>query len=103
MATHRVVADIAESGRHRLRPILMTVCTTIAGMIPLALGETRVGGMGPSYYPMARALIGGLAFSTIITLLVLPLMYVLFDDMKNGLHAFWVKTRGGAAALSGQV
>ena len=94
---------IAESGRHRLRPILMTVCTTIAGMIPLALGETRVGGMGPSYYPMARALIGGLAFSTIITLLVLPLMYVLFDDMKNGLHAFWVKTRGRAAALSGQV
>lgn len=90
---------IVESGRHRLRPILMTVCTTIAGMIPLALGDTRVGGMGPTYYPMARALIGGLAFSTIITLLVLPLMYVLFDDLKNGLHGFWLKTRARALAL----
>ena len=92
---------IVESGRHRLRPILMTVCTTIAGMIPLALGETRVGGMGPTYYPMARALIGGLAFSTVITLLVLPLMYVLLDDLKNGLYQFWLKTRARAAALSG--
>ncbi len=92
---------IVQSGRHRLRPILMTVCTTIAGMIPLALGDTRVGGMGPTYYPMARALIGGLAFSTVITLLVLPLMYVLFDDMKAGLHGFWLKTRARAAALGG--
>lgn len=90
---------IVESGRHRLRPILMTVCTTIAGMIPLALGDARVGGMGPTYYPMARALIGGLAFSTVITLLVLPLVYVLFDDMKTGLAAFWRNTSAKLAPL----
>lgn len=90
--TDRLTAVI-ESGRHRLRPILLTVCTTIAGMLPLAVGDIRVGGLGPSYFPMARAIIGGLAFSTIITLLILPLVYVLFDDMKAGLIAFWRETK----------
>ena len=74
---------ILESGRHRLRPILMTVCTTVAGLLPLALGDVRVGGLGPSYFPMARTIIGGLVFSTLITLVLLPLMYVLLDDLKQ--------------------
>ena len=74
---------ILESGRHRLRPILMTVCTTVAGLLPLALGDVRVGGLGPSYFPMARTIIGGLVFSTLITLVVLPLVYVLLDDLKQ--------------------
>jgi len=90
---------IVASGRHRLRPILMTVCTTIAGMIPLAVGDVRVGGMGPSYFPMARALIGGLAFSTVITLLFLPLIYVLLDDIRHGLWNFWRGARAKAAAI----
>ena len=77
---------ILESGRHRLRPILMTVCTTVAGLLPLALGDVRVGGLGPSYFPMARTIIGGLVFSTLITLVVLPLMYVLLDDLKQFSH-----------------
>jgi len=59
------------------------MCTTIAGMLPLALGEARVGGMGPSYAPMARAIIGGLAVSTITTLVVLPVIYVLLDGLKQ--------------------
>jgi hydrophobic/amphiphilic exporter-1 (mainly G- bacteria), HAE1 family len=83
---------IVESGKHRLRPILMTVCTTTAGMLPLAIGEVRVGGDGPAYFPMARTLIGGLIFSTVITLVILPLIYVLFDDMKNGAIGFWRNT-----------
>ena len=83
---------IVESGKHRLRPILMTVCTTTAGMLPLAVGEVRIGGSGPAYFPMARTLIGGLAFSTVITLLILPLVYVLFDDMKNASIKFWRET-----------
>lgn len=83
---------IIESGKHRLRPILMTVCTTTAGMLPLAIGEVRVGGSGPAYFPMARTLIGGLAFSTIITLVILPLIYVLFDDMRNATVGFWRET-----------
>ena len=77
---------ILESGRHRLRPILMTVCTTVAGLLPLALGDVRVGGLGPSYFPMARTIIGGLVFSTLITLVVLPLIYVLLDDLKQFSH-----------------
>lgn len=72
---------IVEAGRDRLRPILMTVATTIAGLAPLAVGTTQVGGDGPPYYPMARAIIGGLAFSTVVSLLVVPALYVYFDNL----------------------
>ena len=72
---------ILEAGRDRLRPILMTVATTIVGLAPLALGTTQVGGDGPPYYPMARAIIGGLAFSTVVSLLVVPALYVYFDRL----------------------
>jgi len=58
---------IVIAGRDRLRPILMTVATTIVGLAPLAMGSTQVGGDGPPYYPMARAIIGGLAFSTVVS------------------------------------
>ena len=72
---------IVEAGRDRLRPILMTVATTIVGLAPLALGTTQIGGDGPPYYPMARAIIGGLAFSTIVSLLVVPALYIYFDKL----------------------
>ena len=72
---------IVTAGRDRLRPILMTVATTIVGLAPLALGTTQVGGDGPPYYPMARAIIGGLAFSTLVSLLVVPALYVYFDNL----------------------
>ncbi|MBT8086443.1 MAG: efflux RND transporter permease subunit [Gammaproteobacteria bacterium] len=72
---------IVLAGRDRLRPILMTVATTIVGLLPLAIGSTQVGGDGPPYYPMARAIIGGLAFSTIVSLLVVPALYVYFDSL----------------------
>lgn len=72
---------IVTAGRDRLRPILMTVATTIVGLTPLALGTTQIGGDGPPYYPMARAIIGGLAFSTIVSLLVVPALYIYFDKL----------------------
>ena len=72
---------IVTAGRDRLRPILMTVATTIVGLAPLAMGTTQVGGDGPPYYPMARAIIGGLAFSTVVSLLVVPALYVYFDSL----------------------
>ncbi|MDX1518321.1 MAG: efflux RND transporter permease subunit, partial [Woeseiaceae bacterium] len=72
---------ILTAGRDRLRPILMTVATTIVGLTPLALGTTQIGGDGPPYYPMARAIIGGLAFSTVVSLLVVPALYVYFDNL----------------------
>ena len=74
-------AAVVEGATHRLRPILMTMSTTILGLVPLAVGNTTIGGNGPPYFPMARAIIGGLAFSTVISLLVLPTIYVLLDDL----------------------
>jgi HAE1 family hydrophobic/amphiphilic exporter-1 len=73
---------IVEAGQDRLRPILMTVATTILGLTPLAVGTTQVGGDGPPYFPMARAIIGGLAFSTIVSLLVVPALYAYFDTLS---------------------
>ncbi|MEJ2255401.1 MAG: efflux RND transporter permease subunit [Woeseiaceae bacterium] len=72
---------IVLAGRDRLRPILMTVATTIVGLTPLAMGTTQIGGDGPPYYPMARAIIGGLAFSTVVSLLVVPALYIYFDSL----------------------
>ena len=72
---------IVIAGRDRLRPILMTVATTIVSLAPLAMGTTQVGGDGPPYYPMARAIIGGLAFSTVVSLLVVPALYIYFDSL----------------------
>jgi len=67
---------IEEAGRRRLRPILMTAMTTILAMMPLALG---IGEGGEAQAPMARAIIGGLLSSTLITLLVIPSVYALFE------------------------
>ncbi len=87
---------IVTAGRDRLRPILMTVATTIVGLAPLALGTTQVGGDGPPYYPMARAIIGGLAFSTVVSLLVVPALYVYFDNLAAWGRKVMRTARGGA-------
>ncbi|RLA05216.1 MAG: AcrB/AcrD/AcrF family protein [Gammaproteobacteria bacterium] len=74
---------IIQGGSDRLRPILMTVATTILGLIPLAVGDATIGGGGaPAYFPMARAIIGGLLFSTIVSLLILPSIYVGLDTLR---------------------
>ncbi|HKU14223.1 MAG TPA: efflux RND transporter permease subunit, partial [Steroidobacteraceae bacterium] len=76
-------AAIVQAGRDRLRPILMTTLTTLLAMLPLAIGDAQVGGGsngGPAYYPMARAIIGGLGFSTIVSLLIVPSLYVWLDN-----------------------
>ncbi|MGL5359065.1 MAG: efflux RND transporter permease subunit, partial [Shewanella sp.] len=66
----------------RLRPVLMTVGTTVLGLIPLAMGETQIGGGGPPYSPMAIAIIGGLTFSTLTSLYLVPLCYQLLYHMR---------------------
>jgi len=92
---------IVTAGRDRLRPILMTVATTIVGLTPLAMGTTQVGGDGPPYYPMARAIIGGLAFSTVVSLLVVPALYAYFDTFAAWGRKVMRTARGqaGPAAL----
>ena len=92
---------IIQGGRDRLRPILMTVATTIVGLTPLALGTTQVGGDGPPYYPMARAIIGGLAFSTVVSLFVVPALYVYFDNLAAWSRKVMRTARGGAAPEPG--
>ncbi len=79
----RAVAVI-QGGKDRLRPILMTVATTVMGLAPLAVSTSTVGGnSGPPYFPMARAIIGGLIFSTLVSLLILPSLYVWLDDLRR--------------------
>jgi HAE1 family hydrophobic/amphiphilic exporter-1 len=72
---------IEEAGRRRLRPILMTATTTIIGLIPLALG---LGEGGEAQAPMARAVIGGLLSSTLITLVFVPVVYSIFERLGPG-------------------
>ena len=74
---------LVEGSRERLRPILMTMGTAILAMVPIAMTTTQIGGDGPPYYPMARAIAGGLAFSTVVSLLFLPTIYALLDDLRN--------------------
>ncbi len=73
MALHEA---IEEAGRRRLRPILMTAMTTALAMVPLAVG---MGEGGEVQAPLARAVIGGLISSTLITLVIIPVVYLLFD------------------------
>nr|HPO07045.1 efflux RND transporter permease subunit [bacterium] len=65
--------------RRRLRPILMTTMTTVVGLMPLALG---LGEGGEVQAPMARVVIGGLTSSTLITLVIIPVVYSLFERGK---------------------
>ena len=71
---------VAEAGRRRLRPILMTTLTTILGLAPLALG---IGEGADAQAPLARAVIGGLAGSTLITLVLIPAMYSVFHPERG--------------------
>ncbi|PKN19315.1 MAG: AcrB/AcrD/AcrF family protein [Deltaproteobacteria bacterium HGW-Deltaproteobacteria-6] len=68
---------VATAGRTRLRPILMTTLAMIFGMLPLAF---KIGTGAEMRAPMARAVIGGLLTSTLLTLVVVPVMYTLVDD-----------------------
>jgi HAE1 family hydrophobic/amphiphilic exporter-1 len=74
---------VVQGGRDRLRPILMTVATTVLGLVPLCISNAQIGGGGPPYYPMARAIVGGLLFSTLVSLLMLPTIYVFMDDLRH--------------------
>ena len=66
---------VVAAGKSRLRPVLMTAITTILGMFPMALS---IGEGSELWQPMGVAVIGGLTFSTILTLVVVPVMYSLF-------------------------
>ena len=73
------------AGRTRLRPIVMTTLAMIFGMLPLAFA---LGAGAEMRAPMARAVVGGLLTSTLLTLLVVPVMYTVMDDLNH-----WIKKR----------
>ena len=79
MSVRRAVID---GGKSRLRPVLMTSLTTILGMVPMAIGHGEGAEM---WRPMGVAVIGGLTFSTVLTLLFVPTMYTIFayNGMKR--------------------
>jgi len=77
VASGKTVGEaIRESGKTRLTPIFLTATTTIGGLLPLALAG------GTLWAPMSWTIIGGLFFSTALTLIVVPVLYLLFN--KNG-------------------
>ena len=85
---------LVEGSRERLRPIMMTMGTAILAMVPISLSDTVVLG-GLEYSPMARAVAGGLAFSTAVSLLFLPTIYAILDDMRGGAARLLQRARGG--------
>ncbi len=72
---------LVQAGRHRFRPILMTTFTTIFGLIPMAVGNPNV--VGTDYAPLGRTMMGGLLASMVLALLVVPLCYTFFDDLRE--------------------
>jgi multidrug efflux pump subunit AcrB len=76
---------LMSAGQVRLRPILMTTAAMIFGMLPLALG---LGASGETQAPMGRAIIGGVITSTVLTLVVVPVIYTYLDRFTE-----WRKAR----------
>jgi HAE1 family hydrophobic/amphiphilic exporter-1 len=69
-------------GRTRLRPILMTSIATMLGLVPMAIG---IGEGGELQAPLARVVIGGLLTSTLVTLVLVPAVYTLFEEGWAGI------------------
>src|SRR3546814_18917715 len=74
----------------------MTMGTAILAMVPISL-STGHGRDMPAYYPMARAIAGGLAFSTLVSLLFLPTIYAILDDLRHGTTRLMRRARGAPA------
>lgn len=84
---------VTEGCMSRIRPVLMTVATTVLGLVPLAAGSTKIGGDGPAYSPMAIAIIGGLLFSTLTSLVLVPMAYVALLRLRFNVVKMMTKSR----------
>lgn len=78
---------LLEAGHKRARPIVMTTVAMVAGMVPAAAGW---GGDSAFRSPLAIAMIGGLVTSTLLTLVIVPAVFTLFDDVER-----WLAPRAG--------
>ena len=86
-----MIDALVDAGVVRLRPIVMTTLAMIVGMIPIALGIGEGGGFRA---PMARAVIGGLMTSTLLTLVVVPVVYAYLDDAAE-----WLRRRRAGVSV----
>lgn len=84
--------SIIKAGETRMRPILMTTVAMVAGMFPIAL---RLGAGSEARAPMAVAVIGGLLTSTILTLIVVPVVFTYIDDLED-----WIKRKSKIFGLN---
>ena len=78
------------SSKARMRPVLMTALTTILGMVPLAI---ELGSGSETWSPLARAVIGGLTATTLLTLLVIPVLYIVFEKAGDRVKGYLRKRR----------
>jgi HAE1 family hydrophobic/amphiphilic exporter-1 len=97
-----MIDAILEGGRIRMRPVLMTALTTILAMLPLALG---LGESGENWAPMARSVMGGMTVGTILTLLVVPVIYAVVERLAEKVKARVRKiiTRGEGDVATGEL
>src|SRR5262249_22168812 len=93
------VSALLEAGRVRLRPILMTSVATVVGAIPIALG---LGAGSISRRPLGYAIVGGLVFSTALTLFLVPVVYSLMEGGRSGLGAWRRAAPGRGGAVGGR-
>jgi len=77
---HDLLEAVRLAGRTRLRPILMTMLTTVLGLLPMAL---NIGSGAEMRSPMAQTVIGGLLVSTVFTLVLIPVLYAMFETGKQ--------------------
>ena len=87
---------IMLAGQTRLRPILMTTAAMVMGMVPLALG---IGEGSEQQAPMAHAIIGGVITSTLLTLIVVPVIYTYLDDGKQRFFRLFAKKKAKTPAI----
>jgi len=89
---------IVQAGVQRFRPIFMTALTTVGGMLPLAFADAPAEGI--PYGPFGKTLVGGMTTSTILTLIVVPVSYTAFDDLRERVGSWAARVferRGGKA------
>jgi multidrug efflux pump subunit AcrB len=84
------VAAAIEAGFVRIRPVLMTALAMIIGMLPMSLG---LGEGGEANAPLGRAVIGGLTFSTIATLMFVPVVFSMLHKKKDAIAAVLSETQ----------
>ena len=72
--------SVVDSGRQRLRPVLITTLTTILGMLPMAIST---GDGSAAWRPLALVVVGGLTVSTIVTMVIIPVLYYIIESHRR--------------------